>query len=119
VGEKALTPTDAARMLRRLPSWRAFWFYQEMDEPLGQAAMSLSEFTQLISTIEEKSLEFHMQRKDFESWIREGVGDKELADRIANLGRQALPCDQLRSKLCSIVEERYHELGRIAFEGPA
>jgi hypothetical protein len=119
VGEKALTPTDAARMLRRLPSWRAFWFYRDMDEPLGQAAMSLSEFSQLISAVVERSLEFHMQRKDFESWIREGVGDKELADRIADLGGQALRGDQLRSRLCSIVEERYHELGRIAFEGPA
>jgi alpha-amylase len=119
VGEKALTPTDAARMLRRLPSWRAFWFYRDMDEPLGQGAMSLSEFSQLISAIEEQSLEFHVQRKDFESWIREGVGDKELADRIRDLGRQALPGDQLRKRLCSMVEQRYHELGRIASEGSA
>ncbi|HXZ97984.1 MAG TPA: hypothetical protein VED24_01305 [Candidatus Acidoferrum sp.] len=119
VSERGMTATDAARMLRRLPSWRAFWFYRDVDAPLGQGAMSLSEFTQLISTIEEQSLEFHMQRKDFESWIREGVGDIELADRIGDLGRHALPREQLRKRLCSAVEERYHELERIAFEGPA
>ena len=118
VGEKAMTPTDAARILRRLPSWRAFWFYRDMDEPLGQGAMSLSEFSQLISIVGEQSLEFHMQRKDFESWIREGVGDKELADKIGDLGSQALPADKVRERLYSMVKERCHELVRVASEGP-
>lgn len=116
VREKAMAAAEAARILRRLPSWRAFWFYRDVDQPLGQGAMDLNEFCELISAIDEASLEFHMRREDFENWIREGVGDKELASRVHDLGKEALSASQLHERFQAIVRARYDELARIVSE---
>lgn len=116
IGEKAVATAEAARILRRLPSWRAFWFYRDVDQPLGQGAMDLNELCQVILTVDEGSLEFHMGRRDFEDWIREAVGDEELASKVRDLGEEALSAGQIRETLHALVSQRCDELSRIASE---
>jgi hypothetical protein len=79
--------------------------------------MDLNELRQLILAVEEGSLEFHMGRRDFEDWIREAIGDEELAGRVGDLGKEALSDGQLREKLHALVSQRCVELARIASEG--
>lgn len=56
-----------------------------------------------------KSLEFHLYRGDFERWIAETLGDKELAEESKDLKSQNLVGNDLRNKLSLILSKR-HEM---------
>jgi len=87
---------------------RAFFFYEEIGKPIGEAAVSLSDFCNKIEQIPSKSLVFHLKRGDFENWIREVIGDMELAGRIGNI--RAKKEHTLKKKLYQCVSDRITEL---------
>jgi hypothetical protein len=69
----------------------------------------LADFTAKIASVEVQSLEFHFQRRDFENWIRNTIGDAELALAISNLNRE-LRGEALRNELNRIVKDRLAKL---------
>jgi len=79
-----------------------------MGKPLGEAAISLSDFCNKINTIPPKSLVFHLKRGDFENWIRDVIRDVELARRIGNI--RAKKEHTLKKKLYQCVCNRVAEL---------
>jgi len=92
---------------------RAFFFYEDIGKPVGNFAISLSDFCNKINTIAPKSLVFHLKRGDFENWVREIIGDIELSERIGKLKRSktVLKSEKtLRNKLNATVKERISEL---------
>ena len=56
-----------------------------------------------------ESIKFHLDRGDFQKWLRNTIGDEELARRIDNIDKTA-PDEPLCQKLSETVQKRISEL---------
>ena len=99
---------EAIRILRPLTEEENFHFYTALGKPTGENAGSLTSFCEKIGSVNPESLTFHIQRKDFQNWIRKTVGDSKLARRISRI--RPSPDVDLREKICMTVENRIREL---------
>jgi len=99
----------ASRILRRTPVQKAFFFFTGTEHYTGQFAQSLSEFYDKISYVPLESLDFHIDRGDFEKWIREILNDSYLADRISRID-QSIRGEKLRTSLKRIVKRHINQL---------
>ncbi len=95
----------AKQILAQTPREKAFHFYTAMHKPLNVFACGLRDFSEKIGTIDAASLEFHLQRGDFEKWFTT-IGDIELAKKMALLKATGIKGDQLKTKLKEIVDNR-------------
>ena len=84
---------------------KAFHFYAGIEKPLNVYANSLRDFCDKILKIGVDSVEFHLNRGDFESWFT-GLGDVELVRKTALLKDKKLKGEELRAELRQIVENR-------------
>jgi hypothetical protein len=91
---------------------KAFHFYYDVDQHSGVQANGLEDFGNKIQVVDLKSLEFHLLRKDFESWVR-SLGDAELAKKLALLRVAKLSGENLREKLSETVNSRIEELKKL------
>ncbi len=113
-GKKALkiepvSKEDAKAILAYAPHDKSFEFYNGLGSPLHVHAHSISDFTNKISRVDLKSIEFHFERGDFEAWFK-SLGDDELAKKAAILKAKKLTGEDLRIKLHGLVEQRCQEL---------
>lgn len=99
---------DAVRILRTVRNDEAFYFYEAIGKPTGEMARSLSEFIEKTNSVKLESLLFHLQRKDFQNWIKKTLGDSKLARRIGRI--PPTYNDDLRIKIHTTVENRIKEL---------
>jgi len=67
----------------------------------------LEEFYRQIKQVYSDSLDFHLYRGDFENWIRDVLGDSELADEVGNLKELKLNGEELRRDLIKTIDSRY------------
>lgn len=105
----ARVPRDiASKVLSNVPREQGFYFYSSVGNPTGTVACSFDEFCQSVKSSPAESIEFHLTRGDFESWIR-FLGDLELANNIEQLRVANLPRELMMQTLVSAIEER-HEL---------
>lgn len=114
-GKKKIGTTSADRrrasaILRPVSLEKAFRFCRRIDEYLGVYANSLDDFRRKVQAVDLSSIEFHLFRKDFESWIKDGLGDSELASRIGVIRSMDLSGERLRQRLYETVESRCREL---------
>lgn len=117
LGKQALSlpKTDkkqAENILRLVPIDKAFHFHTGLGQYLGTYATSLSDFCSKIKTVNVKSIEFHIPRRDFESWI-ESLGDSELAKKIGAIRVAGMFGENLRQKVYETVKSRFDELSQI------
>lgn len=98
----------AVKILRNVDNANSFHFYENIGKPTGERAGSLLEFLNRISTVKLESLQFHLERKDFQKWIKETLNDSELAGRIENI--TPTNDEKLRTKISEIVGQRIQEL---------
>ena len=109
-----LSPQQATWILRELPSNLAFHFYVDVGKPTGHVARGLVEFGGTLtvdpSSPPAGSLPFHMKRGDFTAWIRQAVGDAQLADTIAQINPDEVG---LAEHLRQIVTTRVDQLKRM------
>ncbi len=70
------------RITRRVPYQEGFRFSTGIGNYTGQVATSLEDFAEMLRTVDLKSIDFHMQRHDFEKWITDFFGDEGLAQMI-------------------------------------
>jgi predicted transcriptional regulator len=98
---------NAIKITNQVPSEKVFSFYIAVDKPLGFSAHSLEEFYRLIKQVTSDSLDFHMYRGDFESWVRNVVGDHELALDLSEPKAAGLHGEDLRKRLLTIIDFRY------------
>jgi hypothetical protein len=92
---------------------RAFNFYVTVGKPLNLHAHNLRDFANKLDKADIVSVDFHMQRGDFEAWFKM-LGDAELAKKTGLLKKKNLAGEDLRKKLRSIVEQRYLYLAKLA-----
>ena len=71
------------KLLRHLSENQAFYFYTSIGNYCGVKAHSLEEFADALQYVCSDSILFHVSRGDFQNWIKEAVGDSELANRIS------------------------------------
>jgi len=99
---------EAIRILRTVKDEEAFYFYETIGKPTGESARSLSDFLEKIKSVKLESLLFHLQRRDFQTWIRKILGDSKLARKIGRIPPSY--DDDLRIKIHATVENRIKEL---------
>jgi hypothetical protein len=91
---------------KELSKEKAFYFFTAIGNYTGESAASIEDFTEKIVRVDIKSIEFHFYRGDFEKWIAEIIGDKELAEQIKKLKDQNLTGEKLRNRLYQIISKR-------------
>jgi hypothetical protein len=87
-----------------------FYFCVEIGKYTGISAASYEDFLASIKRVEAKSLNFHIERGDFEKWVSDVLKDEELAKEIGGLKSQKLRGQALRNRFYGIVFERHKEL---------
>jgi hypothetical protein len=99
---------DATRILRTVRDEEAFYFYEDIGKPTGESARSLSDFLEKIKSVKLESLLFHLQRKDFQTWIKKILDDSKLAKKMDKIPPSH--DEDLRTKIHATVENRIKEL---------
>lgn len=104
--------TEAVKTLRTVGDQEAFYFYEAIGKPTGEIARNLSDFLDKAKSVKSQSLTFHLQRRDFQSWVQKILGDSKLARRLGRISSSN--SDNIRMKICETVENRIKELGGIS-----
>jgi hypothetical protein len=94
---------NCTEILNTLPFENGFHFCLDGGKYTGVTATSLNEFNEKLKTIDQKSITFHMQRKDFQRWIQDQFCDKELPRQIDDINKQKVSEEQLRKELLNAV----------------
>jgi hypothetical protein len=105
LGIPEISKENARVIISRTPHEREFHFYAGLNKPLNLYAHSLQDFCDKIQKVNTDSLEFHLNRDDFEAWFT-CLGDEELARKMALLKEKKLCGEELRTKLSSLVKNR-------------
>lgn len=113
LGIPEVTKEKAAAIIAYAPHDKAFNFYATFGKPLNLHAHNLRDFANKIERADVASIEFHMQRGDFENWFR-GIGDEELAKKAALLKKKNLVGEDLRKQLHEIADQRYLKLAQLS-----
>jgi len=107
VKDVRLLKSEVKEILRTVPRDKAFYFYESLGKPTGHVATSLVDFRNKVNTVPSSCLAFHLRRKDFENWVRDVMGDSELAKRISEIDSSGF---YVRMKLYAVVDTRINEL---------
>jgi hypothetical protein len=98
--------------LRVVPHARGFHFYMAVGDYCGVRACSLEEFADALQYVCSEAIVFHLERGDFQNWIRDVIGDTELAQKIDDIKmcERHLAADSCRKELVSAVRVRILQL---------
>ena len=107
------TAKEASKILESTPYMKGFHFYAAVDHYTEETASNLFEFSKALETIPERSIIFHSQRKDFQKWISQTIGDTQLAERIDKI-ESTLPAEEIRKRLVTTIRVRIAELEKIS-----
>lgn len=99
---------ESARALRTVKDQEVFYFYEAVGKPTGEIARSLPDFLNKVKIVKSESLVFHLQRKDFQNWVANTLGDSKLAEKLGRIS----PSDDenVRMNVCRTVDNRIEEL---------
>jgi hypothetical protein len=106
-GKKA----EAAKILADVSPESAFAFSTGEGSYTGVRAQNLISLYTELKTIDLRSVEFHLSRKDFENWIRY-LGDKTLAHQIGMIGSEPFEGEQTRERVIEAIGKRIGQLSR-------
>jgi hypothetical protein len=112
LGFPEINKEKASEILAYLPLEKSFHFYVDIGKPLNIHAASLQDFCDKILKIDIGSVEFHINRGDFEAWFME-LGDIELARKTLLIKEQKIFGEEMRKKLYEVVKNRCEELAKI------
>ena len=98
--------------LRVVSDALGFHFYMSVGDYCGVSVRSLEEFADALRYVCSESIVFHFDRGDFQNWIRDVIGDEELAkklDDIKTCGRH-LAAESCRNEIMERVNVRLLQL---------
>ncbi|MGD0449778.1 MAG: hypothetical protein ABSA79_01825 [Candidatus Bathyarchaeia archaeon] len=113
LGVPEITKEKATAILSYAAHDKAFNFYVTIGKPLSLHAHNLRDFANKLDKADLASVEFHLQRGDFEAWFKM-LGDEELAKKTALLKKKNAVGEDMRKQLRGIVEQRYLNLAKLA-----
>jgi hypothetical protein len=99
---------DAVKVLRTVGYKEAFYFYEAIGKPTAEMARNMNEFLVKVKTVKAESLEFHLQRKDFQNWVGKILGDAKLARELGRIPVSNI--DLARTTIAETVENRIKQL---------
>ena len=88
---------------------KAFLFYTDIGKYTGISAFSLNDFCDKLDEVPLRSVEFHFNRGDFRKWIKETLGDKQLAARISRI-KKGFKGEELKKKIQGRIRRRLTQL---------
>jgi hypothetical protein len=98
--------------LRAVPPAQGFHFYRAIGCCIGVTSCSLEELAEAVNEVCSDAILFHFERGDFQNWIRDVIGDAELArsiDEIKMCSRQ-LSAECCRKELAERIRIRVFQL---------
>jgi hypothetical protein len=98
-----IVKSSIVKPLRTVPFESGFHFYTAIGNYTGITATNLSEFAAKLKTIPAESISFHVQRKDFQKWIKYTIKDAALAERISRT-KGAQSAEGRRKEILNTVE---------------
>lgn len=113
LGLPEITKEKATAILSYAAHDKAFNFYVTVGKPLSLHAHNLRDFANKLDKADLASVEFHLQRGDFEVWFKM-LGDDELAKKTVLLKKKNAVGENMRKRLRAIVEQRYVVLAKLA-----
>ena len=98
--------------LRVVPDEKAFHFYTGVGDYCGVSVRSLEEFADVVQYVCSAAIVFHFERGDFQNWIRDVIGDTELAQVIDNINmcERHLAAESCRKEIVERVNIRILQL---------
>jgi hypothetical protein len=99
------------RIMRRVPYQEGFRFSRGIGDYTGQVATSLEDFAEMLRTVDSKSIDFHMERRDFEKWVVGIFGDEELAQIINR--RMVFQGEKRRDELIMAMKNHLEDLRKM------
>lgn len=110
-----ILPKEAWTVFKLVPSDKRFRFQTGTgpDKFTGVSASNLSDLIEKVKTVDVKALEFHVPRGDVEKWVKDVLGDDELAEKIGRIRERNLRGDALRNQLSNTINNRIKELTSI------
>ncbi len=99
------------RITRKVTSQEGFRFSRGIGDYTGQVATSLEEFAEMLRTVDSKSIDFHMERRDFEKWVLGIFGDEELAQILSR--RMIFQGEKRRDELIMAVKNHLEDLRKM------
>ncbi len=107
----------------RLPNERRFYFHATEGQFVRPAA-TMEEFRTAISHLDQRTLQYHLDRGDFSRWLDGTIADKYFAKQVAAWedevsARHAADVERMRDQLAHGIEERYLLADSIAEPPPA
>ena len=105
----SMSAEKAQKILSPVPYEQGFHFFAPDGHYSGETAMSLCSFLRDLQHSDISSIRFHLDRGDFQKWLRTTIGDEELAQIIDNIDKTA-PDEPLCQKLAEVVQNRISEL---------
>ena len=105
---------DAKEVFVSVPSEKCFFFYTGTgpDKFTKLSACNLSDLRDKAKVVDVKSLEFHVPRGDIEKWLKDVLGDSELAKEIERIRPLKLQGEALRARILRLINSRIEKLTR-------
>jgi len=103
---------EAKKQLRVVPHNQGFHFYKAIDCFIGITSCSLEELAKAVNEVCSEAILFHFERGDFQNWIREIIGDTELAQSIDDIKMcsRKLSAEACRQELAERLRIRIFQL---------
>jgi len=98
-----------AKILRTVPKNEGLELYKAPGEFTGKTATSLNDLNEKLRQVDIRAINHHFKRREFEKWIRNTIGDEELARRFSRLDRE-LHGEKLRNQMMTLIKTRLDEL---------
>jgi hypothetical protein len=98
--------------LRIISHANGFHFYTAIGDYCGVSAHSLEEFADALQYVCSAAIVFHFERGDFQNWIREVIGDAELAQSIDSIRtcERHMAAEFCRNEIMERVQVRLFQL---------
>jgi len=90
---------------KTVPLEKGFHFYNGTDMPTELMAVSLPEFLNCIGKVSTQSLEFHLERGDFQNWLGL-LGEKRIIRQLDSFAKKGLKGEKLRAAIIEVVKAR-------------
>jgi len=103
VKKKLTTKPTSKKSLAIVSFENGFHFYTNIGNYTGITATNLNEFESNLKIIPAESIKFHLQRKDFEKWVKYTIKDAALAEKISKI-KEEQSTEDLRKELLKTVK---------------
>ena len=104
-GGRTSSGSEAAGTSRTASQDHTFYFYKGLGQPLHTTAGNLAEFVEVMQGLDLDSIQFHLERGDFERWFKM-LGEESLANQAGGLRGKDISSQELRTELSLMVGSR-------------